>query len=163
MLAIGNKFKKDPAAVLLARDARTNKSIFYVPIGPYPTQRIRGNPLDLVDGDELLRIFKKYGLKKKTIAKLINFYEDSEEESLELDDDFKLKLCFLLTADMDSSQLQRKKGDSEVQAGHSCRRNGGTIQVVHRHRGEAPYAFPFSEILVSAVRGAMLASFDADL
>jgi hypothetical protein len=35
--------------------------------------------------------------------------------------------------------------------------------LVHRHRGEAPYAFPFSEILVSAVRGAMLASFDVDL
>ena len=94
MLAIGQKFKKQEGSVLLAKDTRTNKPVYYVPDQDLPLQKVRGNPLHLVNEDDLLKMFKKYGLKKSEIAKLINFYKEPDELSFEIQDDWKMRLCF---------------------------------------------------------------------
>ncbi len=94
MLAIGQKFKKQDGSVLLAKDTRTNKPVYYVPDQDLPLQKVRGNPLHLVNEDDLLKMFKKYGLKKAEIAKLINFYKEPDELTFEIQDDWKMRLCF---------------------------------------------------------------------
>ena len=100
MIAVGSKFKKEKGSALLATDTRTNKPIYYISDGPYPKQKIRGNPLNLVNQEELLKCFKKYGLKKDEINKLLAFYRDPDTTSIEIADDFKLRLCFQKLEDL---------------------------------------------------------------
>lgn len=101
MIAVGNKYKKKKNSVLLARNVNTNQNIYYVDDEEFPLQKIKGSPLKLINTEELLKCFKKYGLKKDEISKLINFYtKEPEQLSLELGDDFKLRMCFKKLEDM---------------------------------------------------------------
>ena len=95
MIAVGKKFAKKTGAILLATDQKTRKPVYWLPDGEYPAQKPRGDPLDLVDGDWLLKnVFRKYNLKKKEIRSLTNFYNNPSEVSLQLDDSWKLKAAF---------------------------------------------------------------------
>ncbi len=94
MIAIGTEYKSKKGSVLLARDQKSSKEIYYIPDEEYPVQKPTGRVLDLVDPEFLLKnIFKKFGLNKEQIKKLIKFYEDSENISLKLDD-WKVKQAF---------------------------------------------------------------------
>ena len=94
MIAFGNKYSKTPKSILIAKDTRLNQKIYWVPDQEYPLQTVKGNPLQLIPEEDLLKLFKKYGIKKKEIKKMLNFYEDPEELTMDIEDDFKLKLCF---------------------------------------------------------------------
>ena len=121
MIAYGSKYKKRKGSILLAKDNETNQSIFYVPDEEYPLQRIRGSPLQLINQDELLGLFKKHSLKKAEISKLINFYREPDETTLELGDDFKLRLCFKKLEEMMLNALKTTFLDpsAELQVYHN--------------------------------------------
>ena len=97
MLAVGKKYGSQKGAILLATDQKNpQKPIYWLPDGEYPLQKPPpGNPLDLVDSDWLLKnVFRKYGLKKKEIRLLTNFYKNPGEVSLLLEDSWKVKAAF---------------------------------------------------------------------
>ena len=95
MIAVGKQFKKTKGSVLLATDLKSNKELYWVPSGEYPLQKPRGSPMDLINGDWLLKnVFRKYSLSKKQIKLLTNFYKNHEEVTLQLQDGWKIKSAF---------------------------------------------------------------------
>ena len=95
MIAVGKSHSKVNGSVLLATDLKSNKPIYWIPHSEYPLQKPRGNPLDLVDGDWLLKnVFRKYGLGKKEIKLLTNFYKNPDKVALEIEDRWKVKAAF---------------------------------------------------------------------
>ena len=97
MLQVGSKHgRKVAGGVLIARDTANNQNIWWVPDkkDALPTQKICGNPLQVVENEEMLRIFKKFSLGKKDIAKLMNFYKDPDELDIDFGDEWKLKCAF---------------------------------------------------------------------
>jgi len=95
MIAVGKQHKKVKGSVLLAKDLKSNKEIYWLPDGEYPLIKPKGNPMDLIDGDWLLKnVFRKYSLGKKEIRMLINFYKNPAEVTLHLDDSWKVKAAF---------------------------------------------------------------------
>lgn len=93
MLGIGRL--KTKTKTLLAVNTQGNVPVYFVPNEDYPQQKINGSPLRLVDPESLLKIFKKYSLKKSEISLLVDFYENSDSEVLELEEgSVKLKMAF---------------------------------------------------------------------
>jgi len=95
MLAVGKQHKKNKKSILLATDLKSNKEIYWLPDGEYPLQKPKGNPMDLIDGDWLLKnVFRKYNLGKKDIKLLTNFYKNPDEVTLRLEEGWKIKAAF---------------------------------------------------------------------
>ena len=95
MIAVGKQHKKTKGSVLLAKDLKNKKEIYWLPDSEYPLIAPKGNPMDLIDGDWLLKnVFRKYSLGKKEIKMLINFYKNPSEVVLHLDDSWKIKAAF---------------------------------------------------------------------
>lgn len=97
MLAIGSKHsQKKEKAVLIAKDKANSKNIYWLPDSKdkLPTQKICGDPLKMLDEEEMLRVFKKYSLSKKQIQGLLEFYKDPDLMEIDFDSDWKLKCAF---------------------------------------------------------------------
>ena len=126
MIAVGKSHSKVKGSVLLATDLKSNKPIYWIPHSEYPLQKPRGNPLDLVDGDWLLKnVFRKYGLGKKEIRLLTNFYKNPEKVALEIEDRWKVKAAFQALLDGQSS----RRPDVTRAENKICRSHSGFATV----------------------------------
>ena len=85
MLAIGSKHSKQDG-VKLARDYNNNEDIYFVKDEPLPCQKLTcADPLQLIDDDVMLSVFKRYSLSKKEIRTLLDFYRSPDAESMTFD------------------------------------------------------------------------------
>ena len=82
-------FSKTDRATQLALSENVN--VFRIKDQEYPLQKIKTDPVDLLNPEEILKIFKKYKLPKADQDKLLNFYGDSESETIQLEGDWKLQ------------------------------------------------------------------------
>ena len=97
MLKVGSKHNKKPqGGILLAKDRANNQSIWWIPDSKdaMPTQTICGSPLSVVEDEELLKLFKKFTLSKREVARLLAFYKDPDVLEVDFGDEFKLKCAF---------------------------------------------------------------------
>lgn len=138
MLAIGSKFKKNEGSVLIAKDTRTNKPIYYVQDQDLPLQKVRGNPLQLVNEDDLLKLFKKYGLKKAEISKIVNFYSEPDELTFEIQDDWKMRLCFKKVEELMLNALKNIYLDptAEIEVFHDSKLLLGVAMIAASNSGK---------------------------
>lgn len=95
MLVVGSEHKKKKN-VQLALDKNSNQAIYWTDDDGDQEIAARpgSGPLALIDPDDLLRVFKKYGLSKKEIRLVVNFYENFEDLGDAVTQSWKLKRAF---------------------------------------------------------------------
>jgi hypothetical protein len=119
MLAIGNEHKSQPGAIHIATDLNSKQKVYYVTEQEYPLQKPKTEALKLISSDWLLKLFKKYSLKKASIKMLLDFYKDPASTSIALDGNWKLRQAFEKLEERMLSKLKTfyedKSADFEVE------------------------------------------------